>query len=130
MTKDDLKEYTSIKRELKQIQFKLKELEERKTSIKSQIISDMPRGGGDGKELLDILIGIEDIIKKLNKKITKLIKKISEIEDTIENLDTIERLLIRYKYIENLKMFQIAEKMNYSERHLNRVHSDVLKRIA
>ena len=30
MTKEDLKEYTSIKKELEQIQFKLKELEERK----------------------------------------------------------------------------------------------------
>lgn len=129
MTKEELKEYGILKNEVVQLEEQIVFWEERKTSIKSQIISDMPRGGGDGKELLDILIGIEDIIKKLNKKITKLIKKISEIEDTIENLDTIERLLIRYKYIENLKMFQIAEKMNYSERHLNRVHSDVLKRI-
>lgn len=130
MTKKELQEYGILKDEVMQLEEQIVFWEERKTSIKSQIISDMPRGGGDGKELLDILIGIEDTIKKLNKKLTKLIKKISEIEDTIENLGTTERVLMRYKYIENLKMFQIAEKMNYSERHLNRVHSDVLKRIA
>ena len=89
MTKEELKEYGILKNEVVQLEEQIVFWEERKTSIKSQIISDMPRGGGDGKELLDILIGIEDIIKKLNKKITKLIKKISEIEDTIENLDTI-----------------------------------------
>ena len=130
MTKKELQEYGILKDEVMQLEEQIVFWEERKTSIKSQIISDMPRSGGDGKELLDILIGIEDTIKKLNKKLTKLIKKISEIEDTIENLGTTERVLMRYKYIENLKMFQIAEKMNYSERHLNRVHSDVLKRIA
>ena len=130
MTKKELQEYGILKNEVIQLEEQIVFWEERKTSIKSQIISDMPRGGGNGKELLDILIGIEDTIKKLNKKLTKLIKKISEIEDTIENLGTTERVLMRYKYIENLKMFQIAEKMNYSERHLNRVHSDVLKRIA
>ena len=129
MTKKELQEYGILKNEVIQLEEQIVFWEERKTSIKSQIISDMPRGGGDGKELLDILIGIEDTIKKLNKKLTKLIKKISEIEDTIENLGTTERVLMRYKYIENLKMFQIAEKMDYSERHLNRVHSDVLKRI-
>ena len=130
MTKKELQEYGILKNEVIQLEEQIVFWEERKTSIKSQIISDMPRGGGNGKELLDILIGIEDTIKKLNKKLTKLIKKISEIEDTIENLGTTERVLMRYKYIENLKMFQIAEKMDYSERHLNRVHSDVLKRIA
>ena len=130
MTKDELKEYGILKDEVMQLEEQIVFWEERKTSIKSQIISDMPRGGGGSKELLDILIGIEDTIKKLNKKLNRLISKISEIEDIIENLEAKERVLMRYRYIENLKMFQIAERMNYSERHLNRVHSDVLKRIA
>ena len=130
MTKDELKEYGILKDEVMQLEEQIVFWEERKTSIKSQIISDMPRGGGDSKELLDILIGIEDTIKTLNEKLKRLIGKISEIENTIENLEAKERVLMRYRYIENLKMFQIAERMNYSERHLNRVHSDVLKRIA
>ena len=112
MTKDELKEYGILKDEVMQLEEQIVFWEERKTSIKSQIISDMPRGGGDSKELLDILIGIEDTIKKLNKKLNRLISKISEIEDIIENLEAKERVLMRYRYIENLKMFQIAERMN------------------
>ena len=130
MTKDELKEYGILKDEVIQLEEQIVFWEERKTSIKSQIISDMPRGGGGSKELLDILIGIEDTIKTLNEKLKRLIGKISEIENTIENLEAKERVLMRYRYIDNLKMFQIAERMNYSERHLNRVHSEVLKRIA
>ena len=130
MTKDELKEYGMLKDEVIQLEEQIVFWEERKTSIKSQIISDMPRGGGGSKELLDILIGIEDTIKTLNEKLKRLISKISEIENIIESLEAKERVLMRYRYIDNLKMFQIAERMNYSERHLNRVHSEVLKRIA
>lgn len=130
MTKDELKEYGILKDEVIQLEEQIVFWEERKTSIKSQIISDMPRGGGGSKELLDILIGIEDTIKTLNEKLKRLISKISEIENIIESLEAKERVLMRYRYIDNLKMFQIAERMNYSERHLNRVHSEVLKRIA
>lgn len=130
MTKDELKEYGILKDEVIQLEEQIVFWEERKTSIKSQIISDMPKGGGGSKELLDILIGIEDTIKTLNEKLKRLISKISEIENIIESLEAKERVLMRYRYIDNLKMFQIAERMNYSERHLNRVHSEVLKRIA
>ena len=68
MTKDDLKEYTSIKKELKQIQFKLKELEERKTSIKSMIISDMNvQTSHNNNSIEDLLIKIEECIEEYNK---------------------------------------------------------------
>lgn len=130
MTKKELKEYNVLKDEVMQLEEQILFWEERKTSIKSQIISDMPRCGGESKELLDILVGIEDTIKKLNKKINKLIKKICEIEDTIEELGATERVLMRYRYIDNLKMFQIAQKMNYSERQVNNIHSAALKKIA
>lgn len=130
MTKEELKEYTVLKDEVVQLEEQIVFWEERKTSIKSQIISDMPRAEGENKELIDILVRIEDTIKNLNKKTNKLIKKISEIEDIIESLGATERVLMRYRYIDNLKMFQIAQKMNYSERQANNIHSAALKKIA
>lgn len=130
MTKVELKEYTVLKDEVVQLEEQIVFWEERKTSIKSQIISDMPRAEGESKELIDILVRIEDTIKNLNKKTNKLIKKISEIEDIIEGLGATERVLMRYRYIDNLKMFQIAQKMNYSERQANNIHSAALKKIA
>ena len=87
MTKEELKEYGILKNEVVQLEEQIVFWEERKTSIKSQIISDMPKGGGNGKELLDILISIEDTVKELNKKLNKLISTISKIESTIENLE-------------------------------------------
>lgn len=94
MTKDDLKEYTSIKRELKQIQFKLKELEERKTSIKSMVISDMNvQTSHNNNSIEDLLIKIEECIEEYNKKEIELYNKQLEIEKCINSLEPTERII-------------------------------------
>lgn len=101
MTKDDLKEYTSIKRELKQIQFKLKELEERKTSIKSMVISDMNvQTSHNNNSIEDLLIKIEECIEEYNKKEIELYNKQLEIEKCINSLEPTERIIARSRYIE------------------------------
>ena len=45
MEKKELQEYIETKRELDIIKDKIEYLEEKKTSIKSMIIDDMPKGG-------------------------------------------------------------------------------------
>ena len=95
MTKDDLKEYTSIKKELEQIQFKLKELGERKTSIKSMIISDMNvKTSHNNNSIEDLLIKKEECIEEYNKKEIELYNKQLEIEKCINSLDATERIIM------------------------------------
>lgn len=131
MTKEELKEYNILKIEVEQLEERIVFWKERTTSIKSQIISDMPQGGGEGnKGLLDILVNIEEAIEKYSKKIIKLIVKTYDIEETIDSLDTVERVLMRYRYMDNLKMYEIARKLNYSERTVNSIHSEALQKIA
>ena len=72
MTKEELMQYHTIKTEIKQLQEKVQELEERKTSIKSQVITDMPVGNGESMDLLTILTLIEDTQEKLRMKSIKL----------------------------------------------------------
>ena len=130
MTKDDLKEYTSIKKELKQIQFKLKELEERKTSIKSMIISDMNvQTSHNNNSIEDLLIKIEECIEEYNKKEIKLYNKQLEIENCINSLAPTERIIARSRYIEGKTFEQIAVDLNYSWRHTIRIHGKILQKI-
>ncbi len=130
MTKDDLKEYTSIKKELKQIQFKLKELEERKTSIKSMIISDMNvQTSHNNNSIEDLLIKIEECIEEYNKKEIKLYNKQLEIENCINSLEPTERIIARSRYIEGKTFEQIAVDLNYSWRHTIRIHGKILQKI-
>ena len=130
MTKDDLKEYTSIKKELKQIQFKLKELEERKTSIKSMIISDLNvQTSHNNNSIEDLLIKIEECIEEYNKKEIKLYNKQLEIENCINSLEPTERIIARSRYIEGKTFEQIAVDLNYSWRHTIRIHGKILQKI-
>ena len=130
MTKDDLKEYTSIKKELKQIQFKLKELEERKTSIKSMIISDMNvQTSHNNNSIEDLLIKIEECIEEYNKKEIKLYNKQLEIENCINSLEPTERIIARSRYIEGKTFEQIAVDLNYSWRHTIRIHGKKKQKI-
>ena len=130
MTKDDLKEYTSIKKELKQIQFKLKELEERKTSIKSMIISDMNvQTSHNNNSIEDLLIKIEECIEEYNKKEIKLYNKQLEIENCINSLEPTERIIARSRYIEGKTFEQIAVDLNYSWRNTIRIHGKILQKI-
>ena len=130
MTKDDLKEYTSIKRELKQIQFKLKELEERKTSIKSMVISDMTvQTSHNNNSIEDLLIKIEECIEEYNKKEIELYNKQLEIEKCINSLEPTERIIARSRYIEGKTFEQISVDLNYSWRHTIRIHGKILQKI-
>ena len=130
MTKEELKEYTSIKKELEQIQFKLKELEERKTSIKSMIISDMNvQTNHNNNSIEDLLIKIEECIEEYNKKEIKLYNKQLEIENCINSLEPTERIIARSRYIEGKTFEQIAVDLNYSWRHTIRIHGKILQKI-
>ena len=130
MTKEDLKEYTSIKKELTQIQFKLKELEERKSSIKSMIISDMNvQTSHNNNSIEDLLIKIEECIEEYNKKEIDLYNKQLEIENCINSLEPIERIIMRLRYIEGYKWEKICVETNYSWEGVHKIHRRILMKI-
>ena len=131
MTKEELMQYHTIKTEIKQLQEKVQELEERKTSIKSQVITDMPVGNGESMDLLTILTIIEDTQEKLRMKSIELLDVMNEIEETIENIDdSLERCILRARYLHHKKWEEICVELNYSWRQIHRLHSNILKKIA
>lgn len=130
MTKKDLEQFLEIREEIKQLNEQKKLLEEQKTSIKSQIINDLPKGGGTVKLLEDIMIEIEEIIVEIAKKSVDLATQLLNIEKCIENLESSERRLIRYKYLNGMSYSKIEREMNYSIRHLKRMHAEILEKIA
>ncbi len=132
MTKENLKEYLGIKEELKQITYKLKELEERKTSIKSKIITDMPinfNGYMNNNSIDDLLIKIEECIEEYRKKEILLYNKQLEIEKAINILKANERVIMRMRYIEGYKWDEISIITNYSEENIYKIHRNSLKKI-
>ena len=131
MTKEELMQYGSIELEVKQIKERIEYLEEKKTSIKSQVITDMPTGGGERTDILTLITKIEDSQIELIQKQSKLVDIMESIEHTIDGLeDSTERLILRSRYLQCKKWEQICVELNYSWRQIHRLHSNKKKKIA
>lgn len=130
MTQTELEQFASIQKEIEDIRELQNDLKERQKSIKAQIITDMPRGGGSAMTMEDIVANIELNIVKIAKKQLELANFILDMENNIESLQSQERRLIRYRYINGLPFYQIAMKMHYSERHVKRLHKEILNKMA
>ncbi len=131
MGKEELMQYKTIKVEIKQLKERIKELEERKTSIKSQVITDMPASNGEGTDILSLIVMIEDAETELIQKEKQLIATMNKIEHTIDNVEnSLDRCILRARYIECKAWEQICAELNYSWRQIHRLHSNILKKIA
>lgn len=130
MTKEELKEYKKIKIELITIEDKLTYLREKKTSIKSQIINDMPTSSKSELDRLgELLEEIEKVINLYFNKKKKLLKKLYKIEKSIYVLDELERTVIRYVYFEGKRFEEISCIINYSYRTVRRLHKSAIDKL-
>lgn len=131
MTKKELSNYSQINREIKNIQEKIEYYEEKKTSIKSQIISDMPKNSTGGKDKLGtILVEIEKLLDLYYVKQAKLIKLQIEIENVIDDLeDSIDRNIIRLRYFDNCTWEKICVELSYSWNGIHKRHRKILYKI-
>jgi RNA polymerase sigma factor (sigma-70 family) len=130
MTENDLKQYQAIVREMSQVQNKIKELECMKYTIKSPTWSDMPKGSlGNHNKLENILIDIEEQTEKYWDKYGQLLELQNKIENAIENLEPLEREVLRYRYFNNKKFEEISCIINYSFRTVRRIHKRGIEKI-
>ena len=131
MGKEELMQYKTIKVEIKQLKERIEYLEEKKTSIKSQVITDMPTGNGEGTDILSLIVDIEECKEDLVKKEKQLIATMTKIEHTIDNVEnSLDRCILRARYIECKAWEQICVELSYSWRQIHRLHSNILKKIA
>lgn len=130
MTKEELKEYIETKREIEIIKEKIECLEGKKTSIKSQIITDMPRGEAEKDRLGQLLIQIEELIDLYNEKQDKLLKQQLEIEKCIDKLeDSVDRNIMRLRYLEGYTWERMCVLLNYSWNGIHKKHRKILEKI-
>ena len=131
MTKEELKSYIENKREIEIIKDKLMYLEEKKTSIKSMIINDMPKVTNIENDMIgNLLADIEDLINIYKEKELNLIKQQIKIEKAISNLeDPTDRNIVRLKYLDGHTWEKICVILNYSWNGIHKKHRKILKKI-
>ena len=130
MTKERLRNYQAIKRELAQLKGQLEELETAIYNPSVSKISDEPRGsGGISDPTASGAARHQELLARYRAKMAELTAEQLEIEKAIESLDGLARLLMRHRYIEGLTWEEVCVKLNYSWRQTHRLHRKALQQL-
>jgi len=122
MTKEDLKEYQWIVKNIKHLEGQLEEAQAQAESVSSPISGEGGGGGGDGDKMASNVCNIITIKEKIQEELDKAREAQSRIMDAIASLPRTEALVIRLRYIEGLEWDKVSGRMNYSTRQVLRVH--------
>ena len=103
------------------------QLREMATSITSTLKDDVVQSGGGGKsrvaEAVDKIIDLE---REIDADIDKLVELKREIMSVIDQIDSPHRDILYKRYFQYKTWEQISVEMDYSYRHVTRMHGQAL----
>lgn len=124
-----LNQYRDNVRHIHRLTEEIAELRELKMSASAVANDGMPRGG-DQRDLSDYMVRIDSMIQDRENEIRKRVMLFDDILKKIKSLkNKNEDDVMFYKYIRRKNFAEIAEKMNYSERHTRRIHNKALEHL-
>ena len=126
-----LSKYAHVEEERRQILDKIAELEARRTAPSTSKWDAMPRSGGGGGD--DALINGIDRMDELRAMYIRKVEELEQaqlaIEVLISGLDTVERMVMRLRYIDGLTWEQVCVAVNYSWRSTHNYHASALDKM-
>lgn len=128
--KKRLSAYLDAKRECKQIGERLEALNARMVSVGAQALDGMPKGGSKGDNKPDLIDAKDRLVERYMALGAELMQTQLEIEEAIEWLEPLERMLIRHRYIEGLTWEEVCVAMGYAWRQTHRIHARALDKLA
>ncbi|MCL2677833.1 MAG: hypothetical protein FWE85_02135 [Clostridiales bacterium] len=127
MDKNKLKEYRNILAELAELQEELASL--RGGALECLRLDGMPRSSHKGDRTASAVTKIFFLEEMLMEKIGTLTALRLEIERAIEELPSLERRILRLRYVEGNSWEDISVTISYSMPHIWRLHDRILKKI-
>ena len=128
--KEYLNGYRKAIRRIRRVDEELEELQELAKSVKATGYSGMPHGGGTSKVLSDELARIDSLKRKLEREKEQVVESYISIEKCIRDVeDEEENDVLFYRYVKGLRWWEIAEKMECTERWVNKLHGRALNRL-
>lgn len=125
MTKEELSKYYYLKKEIKQIEERIKEIDD--TFLSANRINGMRYEKRLSNPQEQRMILIEKYDKRLEEKKDEALKELMKIENFIDSINDSEiRMIFRYRYIELMEWNKIAMLVNMSERTVYRKHREIL----
>lgn len=126
LKKDYLWKYQGAVRRVARIEAELQEVRSMKMSISVGGNDGMPRGSGQA-DLSSYAARLDKLERNLVNERYKRIRLYEDIAKQIEKLSsTNEKDVLFFRYIKGLEWYEIAEKMNYTERWIHKLHGKAL----
>lgn len=123
--KEFLHSYLCAVRRVNRIQEEIPEIRTMRMSI-SVNNDGMPHGEGKS-DLSDYAATLDEMERQLEAERYNRIRLYQDIKTRIEKIKSNnEQDVLFYRYIKGLDWWEIAEKMNYSERQIHRIHGKAL----
>ncbi len=129
ITKEELKEHIRLKQEIADLKENIEKLRLQAQSISATRITGAPAGSGSPDKIADNLARVDNLISYYHTKLNQCLVEQQRIEQAIASLPDVERLLMRYRYIDGLNWIDVAAKMNYSWQGTHKIHARALKRL-
>lgn len=127
--KEYLTGYRKACKKIESLKEQLESLREIERSIKSQQLSDMPKGNHH-QDLSDLMVKLEDLQAQIADAITDSCKIKLEIEEALWKLDDPEEArVLRFRYIYFMTGREISSTMSYSPRQIWRLHDNAIKNL-
>lgn len=129
MSQANLIRYKDIKKEITHLEEQLAQLEFRLTSPRTPVLSDMPLGPHNTTQLEDSVIKLIELKEKYKNLLNELYAQQLAVEESIKDLEPIERDLIRCRYFSGLKWTQVQKKIGYAQKQTQRIHNRAIKKL-
>ena len=127
MTKERLRSYRDLRRELRQIERKVESIETALYSPKIPRLTGMPSAPGGGNTEEDLAAKHLELLEYYEAKQAELITEQLAIEKAIEALPYRERTLLRLYYIDGLTWEEVCVNMNYVWSRIHEIHGMALR---
>ena len=127
--KEQLNSYRELKAEHKQLLGELRLLEEIMDGPSSPNMDGMPRSPGVSNPVERMVTKYIMLEERYRAQLDKLVGQQVAIENMIEQLDSTERRLARFRYIDGLTWENVCERMCYSWRQTHRIHGRILDKL-
>lgn len=131
MTKEELITYKVKKKELDYIEKRIQRLRNDARSTKGVRYTDSPRGGGEPVPAQQRYIErLEELSALYEAEKAELQTSLIAIERAIASLPPELRLMMRYRYIDGLRWFEVNSKLNVSKDTSMRWHRKAIEKIS
>lgn len=127
---ESLDEYRSLKKEIDDLDQRIVDVYQNSLFPKSSQITSMPRSPGYSNDGMNrIFEKIEQLAAAYLKKRADLLDKCLEIETEIDRFPSVERRLLRYRFIDGKPWDEVGKCMGYSKAQLHRIKQNIFEKL-